>query len=454
MIYLYLVTSILFLLANYAIAGYDLFNPTVVFCAINMASGLLCATVSRLYQINIHLNTYLVLLSGLVIFTVSNYFESFVQQKQENSGMQMVRRIFQPYTYIDVRGYWIVLLILFEMVVGYFLLDYIRRVVSAFYGRSFDFSASLGRYNTIVKSHGDELADLKVRAGIFVKHGQWMMVGASIVFSGIGFNNYFARRKWEIKLFVPFVIMVFISFFTGSRSAAFRYLTLLLMEYIIIRKRATGRTFRGSMKMIIKIIAVAIALPALFWATLTVIGRSKNYYWYEYILAYIGGPVYNLDIFLSEPLKLTARFGQETFRNFYYWAGNRFGIPELIYTLNIPYITYNGYYMGNVYTMYYMFIEDFGYWGVVPLTTITALYYNSSYRRYMNSTRQKYAMSWGMFVFCFLYNDVFMLLFSNRFYENVFRDRNLKVFFYMAVVWLCAKHGLFSIGLGKAQNTE
>ena len=69
--------------------------------------------------------------------------------------------------------------------------------------------------------------------------------------------------------------------------------------------------------------------------------------------------------------------------------------------------------------MFYFFIIDFGYLGIVPCTGIMAVFYMVVYKMICQKQvyRQKFSYSW--FFFGYLINDLIMAFFSNRFYETV-----------------------------------
>lgn len=112
-------------------------------------------------------------------------------------------------------------------------------------------------------------------------------------------------------------------------------------------------------------------------------------------------------------------FGELTFVRFINWLGRKIDDTSLIYELDIPFLYYQNYSLGNVYTTFYPFIYDFGFLGVLVLTVIMAvvcvwLYNKVNFVR-ISSNRI------SMYVVCYAYlvNDIVMSPFAARFYENV-----------------------------------
>ncbi|HFI0078032.1 TPA: O-antigen polymerase, partial [Streptococcus suis] len=104
----------------------------------------------------------------------------------------------------------------------------------------------------------------------------------------------------------------------------------------------------------------------------------------------------------------------------------RHGSQSII--LKLPFIRYNGIYeLGNVYTTFYQFLYDFGYIGVFVLTAIISIYYTTSYR-YVKKQAPALSLKMNLFIYAYLFNDLIMLIFSNRFYETVLNINTIKTF--------------------------
>ena len=70
-----------------------------------------------------------------------------------------------------------------------------------------------------------------------------------------------------------------------------------------------------------------------------------------------------------------------------------------------------------MYTTFYSFIYDFDYIGFIPLIAIIALYYVFTYQRIKGGKISSFSLL--LFIYTYLFNDLIMLAFSNRFYSTV-----------------------------------
>ena len=82
-------------------------------------------------------------------------------------------------------------------------------------------------------------------------------------------------------------------------------------------------------------------------------------------------------------LEKGALFGAQTFKSLYFYMDKLFKIPAFsdIEEIELFAFSSNNREIGNVYTMFYKIIYDFGFLDVVPLTLIMGIYYCETYRK-------------------------------------------------------------------------
>ena len=148
---------------------------------------------------------------------------------------------------------------------------------------------------------------------------------------------------------------------------------------------------------------------------------------FGYIFNYVGAPVVNLDTFLRNNDITLFRgvsevpvFAPHILRGLYAYIAkvcgtNLFSIAEI----NFFSFSRNGIEIGNVYTMFYKIIFDFGYFGVVCWTGMMALYYSVTYVK-VRTNISRHPIDFRLFIYAYLFNDLVMSAFSNRFYETIF----------------------------------
>ena len=134
-------------------------------------------------------------------------------------------------------------------------------------------------------------------------------------------------------------------------------------------------------------------------------------------------------------------FGELTFCRLINWIGSKLGDSSLVYELDLPFLSYQNYNLGNVYTTFYAFVYDFGIAGVVVLTAIMAVACIWLYNRIKSVWIMDANISFCMICYAFLVNDIVMLPFSNRFYETVFNVATIyKLVILYVVVYIVNKN--------------
>ncbi|HFI0346423.1 TPA: O-antigen polymerase, partial [Streptococcus suis] len=218
------------------------------------------------------------------------------------------------------------------------------------------------------------------------------------------------------------------------RSPIFRLITYMVFIFYILTLKNGYSRFQ--MKVVIKrIISIAIAVLVLFFVSLSMFGRTNNYNNFHYLFIYLGAPLYNLDVFIqthSFPI-VQEYFGQQSFQSLYNYILPKIG--QETYSLILPYVQYSSVYgLGNVYTTFYQFLYDFGYLGLIILTIGISGFYTTSYKNLLNFNKWNSNFSILLFIYAYLFNDLIMLIFSNRFYETILSVNTLKIFIFTFII--------------------
>ena len=263
-------------------------------------------------------------------------------------------------------------------------------------------------------------------------------------------NNFVVSKKISILQIIVVLLTSISIILTGSRTPLFRIITFALILYYILAYR-NGIFKQGNLKFLLKLIFVIVATAFFMLFVMKLMGRGNalGNSLANYFFVYIGAEIVNLDTFLhSNDISFLSGFsilfGQYTFQPVYTYIGKIFNIPFLYYpTIEIYEKSANGIEIGNVHTTYYPFIYDFGYIGILLIAGI-AFYYIYSYQNLM--THKKTGFDYKLFIFAYLFNDLIMLFFSNRFFETVADPFFMKICIILCVLYLYSKFIKFCRG--------
>lgn len=413
MLFLIVIILVLFLSVNLILSKWDWFAPGVIFSGVFLLSAIMCLLMADTYQITFHYQTLVVLLMGCGVFTVTEAFVGSTRIAGRKRQPAMVRHEAQM---IEIPRFITVVMLLVVAVYGFMAIQYIRRAAASI-GASGALTTLIATFNRASK-FSDSANFSQYRPLLFVVLDSPCRCYAYITLYAFIYNlvNFKKLDRLQLIYLLSFVAAVFLQ---GDRSPVFRLVTAGIMYtvFFICAKRRK----RFSTKKLYKLAIILFAVFYLLMISRYLVGRySENSTVLSPTFAYFGGPLLNLDTFLQGTVRRSEIWGQQTFRNLINMFGGFFHISQWSYKLDLPFMRHNGIVTGNVYTTFYMFLYDFGYLGVIPLTAVIAIYYCIAYKRVSNFNRMDYgSMPLGVLIYGFLFNDLIMLMFSNRFYETV-----------------------------------
>lgn len=250
-------------------------------------------------------------------------------------------------------------------------------------------------------------------------------------FSYVLINNYLASKKIDIIALLDVVAFNIYSLTGGGRTETINLLCAILVMYLILKNKKTRKIDKIHFTSIIKFIIIICLLLLAFKSSATIFGRNVDEY---YILKYCGAEIKNLEVYLNNPHNnFSSMWGSQTFFSIIRTIGPKFGMKNTFYNLDIPYVMYNGINLGNVYTTFYSFIYDFGYWGEVILVLLMAIIsqvlYQKSYKKFNNELQPIFLLIYGYFS-----GTLVLSFFSNKFYERISLQ-----FIYIVIIWIFAQ---------------
>lgn len=453
MLYLLLGIAGLFLVFHFAINDHDFMHPSVIFSLAFFLYILVCVCGQSAYEIKISKVTVEVIFTGLLTFSaVSCFCTVFARRKYEkrekiqlltgnDSNRSKIEEIYIPNSFV-------VILILLQIVTTLFFIRYLRALADAYMASYSPISTSIGGlisfYDTLTKFWTEIFRKLNVPIPMGYRIGNPVCAACEYLLLYVSVHNFTLKRKINPLHLIVFALMLVRIMLNGSRSPVLRVITFAIVIWYVTRYRM-GRHGRGEWRTLFRLILIATMAGVLMVGMLFIMGRtSKMASLGTYMFTYLGAPVVNLDTFLKNTTQLhlfrgadpSELWGAQTFKALYAYIGKYIDNPALANIANISRFSFskNGIEIGNVYTMFYKYIYDFGYFGVVPMTAIMALYYTLSYEKITQGSETSKSIKLSVFYYAYLFNDLVMSAFSCRFYETVVDAPFLKM---IVLAWIC-----------------
>ncbi len=419
------IITVVILYFSFSICGKDLMHPVVVFNLFFLISEFTCIIFSHEYEIALHYKTVLTLILGeLTFFFISALSYSNKISSKNNFHDEV------SITKIEIRKCFVIGLIICQIISIFSFIVYIRMIYLKYVGSVGSLGSMINLYDQANKFFSKELA--KVPIPIAYRLSNPIGISGGHIMLYVLVNNWISTHKIDLYHLVSVILLIIIYVLNGSRTPIFRLITIALILFYVLyfKKRSKKIDTRFYYRLaMISLVTVGVLLGMLF-----ITGRLSNdskYKLTDFLFVYIGAPIVNLDNWLANPVIIETSFipGSHTFSHVFSTLGDIFNIDEF-HTRNILLFqnSDNGKFLGNVYTMYYPYVYDFGILGVVPLTAVVALFYSVLYDRMFAKKICSCKVSFRLFFYSYLFNDLMMSIFSARFYETIFNKGVIKIF--------------------------
>lgn len=413
------------LFVSFIICEKDIMHPAVVFNIFFLISELTCICFMHEYSIVLHYRTVFVLGMGELIFLAISIMSRYVKAKvHRNLYEELVPSV------IKVDKKFKIIILLCQIISILSFLYYLRIISLKYAGSADSIGNMINLYDQANKFFSKELATVPIPLAYRVSNP--LGVAGAHIFLYILINNWIVTRKVDKYCLLSVILLIGIYTLNGSRTPIFRLITIALILYYILyfKKKLKKINPRFFLKLVVFAIITVFILQAMLYITGRLSSNGK-FKLTDFLFVYLGAPIVNLDNWLMNPIKVEKFYipGVHVFSQIFSIIENVFHIANL-HGGNILLFQSNsdGKFLGNVYTMYYPFVYDFGMLGVIPLTAIIAFYYCFTYDRMFKKQISSQKVCLRLFFYSYLFNDLIMSIFSARFFETILDIGTIKLF--------------------------
>lgn len=414
MIYLLLIVFIVMLFLTYKKFDEDIIAPPVVLVA-GYTFSIICASVNvKNWGIDLHINTFFVLLYGTLLFIVTGYLvKKYIQGNNTcNCTNNFVNiEVNQKYLY----GY-----IVFQILVIIIWVWNIYIVTDSL-GNFESFSERMLSFR---KWNSYSTSWINNYFYVFINQFSQISSLSPYLFLYIIISQYVGNKTKNITLLVTSVIISLIQILlTGGRLNIIALVLSSCLYYCIFYYKYNKKLFILNKALIIKFLIIFFMGSIGFYYSKVIVGRGSADISLSnvipYLTMYVGGPIQLLDMFLQKPIEESYIWGKEVFSTLNFQL-IRFGILNIEpYIIHLEFRTATtGAFLGNIYTAYRSYIYDFGFWGLTIFPIIfsivaNGLYYNIIFKKNSNLIDLKllfYSLIfWSIgfdFVRCFFFTTI------------------------------------------------
>ena len=411
LIFILIFIQVLLIISIYYYFNGNIFSPPFVFIFGFLIATCCASFFQNRWGIILHFNTFNVYLIGFLIFYIISVSIHLIFRTIINKNIEIKEISDKGFKKIYIHNLVYVIFAIIHLVSILFLI-YIVKSTGAMYGAGGDWSESIEKYRYIVAFTNNEVAKVGLIGNLMITITKTFGFLWAYIFI---YNIFSMKKKISILALINLLLCIICDFLSGARTGMITIVIALVVDFYVLWCKKNKTTKKLPMKYIVKIAILFLLLIFSFQFLGGFIGRNIDVKFSEYFAKYIGAPIKNLDIFMQESHKFPDIFGQQTFAYLINWIGDKTNNSNLCYNLDLPYINLNGFNMGNVYTTFYMFIYDFGMWGVVYCTSVIAIISQIYFELVLTKKKSKH---FDIIIYSLIIPQLILSFFSNKFFET------------------------------------
>ncbi len=417
LIYILFLIFVSLTIYNYKKCNKDILEPSVIFSAIYTFS-IFCALINvKKWNINLSWQTFLILtLGGLEFIIISNKVKDYFDKHKPLNLKEKKTKT------INIEKWKIYFIIIYSVIYIGILIYNVFAIASSF-GKVTSIQTALGLYRRNTSYNNN--ASLPW----IISQMSKPVLAASYICLFVFIKNIINKKgKWLSKIkkeaiyLLPVLVYIFECLLKSSRLPIIRLILAGFTMFTILWYKKEKYQKKISTKTLGKLGLTAIAGLTLFYLASNLIGRNTKRDMVDYITMYAGGSIELFDMYLNKPLPKNKIIGYETFCYFINNL-NDYGIMKFdkLPSAQLEWRWKNNLNMGNVYTSYRRWYQDFGYIGIIVLQAFMAFFYSYCYQKIKHNNKESILNDMMLIIYAYLAYSLFTHSIDSTFYSFTFR---------------------------------
>lgn len=423
LIYILLVFFVILLITTYFLFKKDIIHPAVIFNFMFLIS-VACAiyNIDR-WKIELHSNTFFILVfMALEFFIISYIIYKYYQNKIKTKSNSTDKLSTMKSKNIDTKIWKLLIVIAFDIIYIMGIIYFVQNIASKFgVFESYSDALNIFKANTVYKANA-KFPRIITLSNKFV-------ISFAYIYLFIAIYNFIYleenKKKKVVRLLVylmPAILYAISLLLQSSRGSILRLMLAGLIIFIILWYKKNNFKVIIKLKYILMLFASGCVVLFSFYSVSSLIGRDTlNNSMLEYITMYGGGSIQLFDIYLQNPAKKSEVIGSETF-----WGTYRFLDDYNIIDLkekptgSLEWRKSNNYSIGNVYTAYRRWIQDFGLVGCAIVLALICIFYNVYYNKlkYYNKGNSN-LFNIALIFYAYLYYHLVLVSIDCRIFDEI-----------------------------------
>lgn len=449
LIYVLLIFFILVLICSYFAFKRNIIHPAVVFNLMFLVSIISAIYNIKQWQIELHAKTlWIFVLMGLEYFVISFAIQKYYEKKHkvvENKE----KTIEKP---LEAKKWKLYMAIIFDILYIVAIIFFVLKIASQIEPcNTYSEALKVFKANTIYKAN--------VRLPKLVTFSTKFVIAFAYIYMFIAIYNLIYSEKSTTKKIVEFImyltpsILYAISLILqSSRGSILRLILAGLIIFMVLYGKKKKYVFRIKIKYVIGVIASMFIVLFSFYSISGLIGRDTlGNNMMEYITMYAGGSVQLFDLYLQKPPEKSEIIGKETF-----WGTYRFLDDYNIINLkekptgSLEWRKSNGHSIGNVYTAYRRWIQDFGILGCALVLAAVCSFYNIYYNKLKYYDKNnKDVFNIALIFYAYMYYHLALISIDCRIFDEIIPASLSQFVVALVIYFVTVKNNMVTITKNK-----
>lgn len=243
------------------------------------------------------------------------------------------------------------------------------------------------------------------------------------------------KRKFRFLLFLNVITPIMTTFLSGSRGIGLQFIVAFGIVFIFEYYSLNNWKKKLPAKVVFGFSFFIVLFSFLFFQLQGLIGRSQNdneNIW-DSLFRYCGAQIKNFDFYFNNFSYHSSHFAISTFSGIYAVFKDYLGVKIVDEAVSLPFIIYNGYNLGNVYTCFYNYYIDCGVFGVFFFSVLSGFIGQFLFKKSKIVSRYHVHSLWES-IYAYSGACLFFCFFGNRFFANLFSASFFRILIWMIIV--------------------
>ncbi len=423
-IFLLVIALLLLAMISFIKSKFDLLYPSFIYNLCLAGCCIMTALYTKMWNLPLHFNTAVIMIIMSILFCLGGSLADFITSN---------KKWVNPSKNINLQGLfidWRIWLILVILILYCLYLNYVEFInVAKQVTNATDFNKMLRPVINGLTHQDIQLTRWNAYRFRFSTGMAYLSILA--IWSNIIVHKYIEVLKWLtfVLFYIPFI------FLTGGRQQ-FMYLIIYTMISFFLVYRKDNQKDGILKKSVCKEFAiVGVAIGVFLFCFLGIgvingkIGSNTNFF--NVLVHYGGINISAFDVYINEmTIPDNQYIGTTSFVPIYgFLHAHGFDVPQFFQYITL--FTAFGPVTTNVYTAFYRYIHDFGYFGCALIMLLLGFFYTFIYRQLYCCNLK----NWMILVYSSISYPIFLMGREERFFNEIFSTSKLSFIIEILVLY-------------------